>query len=177
MVPGRYTAFCTLLFAATLSAAAPADEKGITFFNTTGRAIWVEFWGKAQCVDPAPKQGSFPVGVNDDRTFPINLKPDCGDSSIEFTLAMITGNSEHPEVGGTVTYRRYRGLNKGWLQKVEFTPTPGVNFFNFIQAFCGSTPQVCKGTGIPFTDAQAEVRVLNPGLIVTNRYIGPGKSR
>ncbi len=72
------------------------EQRHVTFFNTTGRAIWVEFWGKAECVDPAPKQGSFPVEVNDDRTFPINLKPDCGDSSIEFTLAMITGNSSSP---------------------------------------------------------------------------------
>jgi hypothetical protein len=145
---------------------ADAGADAITFVNSSGRAIWVEYWGDSKCITP-PAKGSHLVARGTSRQFPLKLKANCvGESSIKFNITMKTANTHYPEVGGTVTYRKYRdkeNANK-WSQKIDFVPTGGVNYYNFIRATCGASHEFCKGLGRPFTNAQAAVAVLNPGL-------------
>jgi hypothetical protein len=167
MIYKNIIAFMVFIIAIAPCGIAYADAGGnaITFVNSTDRAIWVEYWGGSKCITP-PDTGSHLVARGTSKQFPLNLTANCGDVSIKFNVTMKTANTYYPEVSGTVTYRKYRGTANKWLQKIEFVPTVGVNFHNFVRATCGASHQFCKGTGIPFTNAQAAIAVLNPGLAV-----------
>jgi hypothetical protein len=174
MVYKMVTAYCMLAFTMTVSSIASADTANkITIVNTSGRPFSVTFAGVAKCMSKLPKEGVSRIGVEEHIQFSLVPDSTCGESSIQFTLRMALANPEHPQAGGTLTYRKYKGTNRRWLQKVEFVPTGGATFFNFLRATCGEGHELCLGIGIPFSDAQAYVAVLNPGL--DTFYIGYGR--
>jgi hypothetical protein len=152
-------------------------DKTITFVNTSGRFLWVAFWGTSKCMNPPPEEGSFSVPIDGFTHFPLNPDSSCGDASIQFTVSVITSNSVHPYVGGDVTYRKYKSNNR-WLQKIEWRPTKIGTFFpNFVRALCGASYNGCKGIGIPFENAQATIALMDLGLVADRIFVFPGKSR
>jgi hypothetical protein len=169
-----------LALATAISQNAHADSGTITFVNTTGRALWVDFYSsKAQCIINPPGPYTYPIGIDGNRKFPLEVDPKCGDASIQFGLSQITGNSQYPSIGGTGTYRRYKGRNGQWLAKVSFAPNPGITARSFVRALCGTKPQFCLGIGIPSRDVEVVIGVLNVGLSVDFMQFrdSPGKSK
>ncbi|WP_427184441.1 hypothetical protein ACL598_00965 [Bordetella bronchialis] len=146
-----------------------ADPVSVTFFNRTAHDYRVWLIAPEKCVVQAIEA---PFLIKAGGQYPYTMHIDTETCNAAQITWSISGTGTDTDVGGHLTYSRYKGMTGQWLTRMNFAPYPNAPrpYHEFLRTACGTTSSNCMRVGVRSKSGDATVAILPTAVLAQHAH-------